>query len=219
MLVAGLGGLGSAAAYYLAAAGVGYLRIVDRDRVELGNLNRQILHWTGDIGRFKSESAGEKLGHLNPSCQVDARCAEITDNNVEDFAHSCSAIVDGTDNLESRKALNRASLRTSTPYVFGGVEGFSGMITTFVPGETGCLECLFGHIPPQQKSVGVLGALPGVIASLQVLETIKLILGIDGVLKDRLLRVRGLDMAFHITSIGRNPDCKVCSAGKGRKNG
>lgn len=213
ILLAGLGGLGSISAYYLVAAGVGHLRIVDKDIVHLDNLNRQILHWTSDIGRLKSESAGDKLRRLNPLCRIEAFPEELTETNVAEFVRGCSLIVDGTDNLSTRKVLNRAFHRASVPFVFGGVEGWNGMMSTFVPGETGCLECLFAHLPAQKKDFAVAGPLPGLIASLQVLEAMKLILGMEGVLKNRLLWVRGTDMTFHITHIGKNPNCELCNHG------
>ena len=151
VFLGGLGGLGSIIANYLVAAGIGNLRIVDRDRVEESNLNRQILHWTDDIGRWKSHSALRKLRRLNPECNIKAFVEEIREDTVLDLVGNASVIVDGMDNLRSRKVLNRASLRNGIPYVFGGVEGFNGMVTTFVPGETACLECLFPFSPSSPK--------------------------------------------------------------------
>jgi len=210
VFLSGLGGLGSVSAYYMAAAGVGHLRVVDRDRVELGNLNRQILYGCGDIGRPKTDTAMERLHGLNPECSVEAIHEEIREDNASDLIGDCSVIVDGMDNLKARITLNEASLQKGIPLIFGGVEGIDGMVTTFVPGETPCLECLFPGKVSGQKTVGVLGPLPGLVASIQALETLKYLLGMEGLLKCRLLSIRGSDMTIKTIRIERNPHCRVC---------
>jgi len=215
VFLSGLGGLGSVSAYYLVAAGIGHLRLVDRDRVELGNLNRQILHWTDDINRPKTDSAIEKLCRLNPECRIEAFHEEIREDNVLDLIGDCSLIVDGTDNVRTRKVLNRASLQKGIPFIVGGVEGLSGMATTLIPDQTPCFECIFPLTASQQRVPGVLGPLPGLVASIQVLEAVKLILGISGILKCRLLLIQGAEMHFKTINVERNPDCDVCNPKRG----
>lgn len=220
VFVAGLGGLGSVSAYYMAASGIGHLRIADRDHVTLGNLNRQILHHTRDIGRPKTESAAETLGALNPHCQIQGIQKEIRDENIMALLGDCTIILDATDNAETRRVLNRASLSRNIPFVYGGINGFNGMVSTFVPGETPCFECLFprktnGKTP--DAPIPALGPVAGLVASVQSLEVIRLILGMDGVLKGELFYIRGSDMTFRKIRIRKNPECACCGAGTGER--
>lgn len=213
VLVAGLGGLGSIAAYYLAAAGVGHLRLVDRDRVALENLNRQILHSTEDIERPKAESAAEKLRRLNPHCRTEAVETTIEDQNVETLIEGCAVIFDATDNLRTRQVLNSASVKNGMPFVYGGISGWEGMVSTFLPGRTSCFGCLF---PPQADTAEsepppALGPTAGLVASLQCLETLRLLIGSAPQLAGRLLRFSGTTMEFRTLPIERNPHCPVCS--------
>jgi adenylyltransferase/sulfurtransferase len=213
VLVAGLGGLGSIAAYYLAAAGVGHLRLVDRDRVALENLNRQILHATEDIGRPKAESAAEKLSRLNPHCRLEAIETVIGDENAAVLIEGCSVIFDATDNRATRQMLNLASVKKAVPFVYGGISGWEGMASTFLPGRTPCFSCLF---PPQAETVEpepppALGPTAGLVASLQCLETLRLLIGQAPQLAGRLLRFSGATMEFRTLPIERNPHCPVCS--------
>ncbi len=213
VFLAGLGGLGSISAYYLAAAGVGHLRAVDKDRVELGNLNRQLLHFTDDIGDEKSESARRKLNRLNPHCRVEVLNDTICEDNVDLLVGDAHVIVDGMDNLKTRKVLNRASLKKGIPFVFGGVDGLTGMATTFVPGKTPCFECLFPKGTPDKGPPGVLGPLPGIIGALQALAAINFLVGIShGLLMGRMLYVDGATMNFKTIEMGRNSRCRVCGA-------
>ena len=211
VFILGLGGLGSTAAYNLAAAGVGGLTIVDRDRVELGNLNRQIIHNMDDIGKLKIDSAMEKLRRLNPGCRIHAVAEEVTEDNVTELVGSCSVIIDGTDNMKARKALNKASVQKNIPFILGGVEGFNGMVTTFVPPETACFECVFPPVKSREKIPGVIGALPGMVASIQVLEVLKFILGMEDLLKNKLLFIQGSDMTVKTVNMEKNLNCKVCN--------
>jgi adenylyltransferase/sulfurtransferase len=211
VLVAGLGGLGSICAYYLAAAGVGRLRILDRDRVELSNLNRQILHSTENIGMEKTASALRRLNSLNPHCEVEAFCCELNNENAMLIAGGCDAMVDATDNLEARHVLNRASLSLGIPLVHGAVGGLNGMVCVFMPGKGPCLECLFPSGPRREEAPGVLGAVAGVIASVQALETIKILLGLGSGLIGRLLYLYGFDMRWKAIAIEKNPYCQACS--------
>lgn len=210
VLVSGLGGLGSISASYLVAAGIGRVRLVDLDSVQRSNLNRQLLHWSDDIGKTKVDSALHKLHRLNPGCRLDGRHEEINRRNAGDLMVDCTVVVDGTDNLKTRKVLNKASIEKGIPFVFGGVEGFNGMVTTFVPGQTPCLDCLFPQQGFQKKRPGIIGPLPGLVASIQAAETIKLVLGMKGLLKGRLLHIRGGDMTFKEINIDKNPDCPTC---------
>jgi adenylyltransferase/sulfurtransferase len=213
----GLGGLGSVSAMYLAAAGVGRLCAVDRDRVELGNLNRQVIHWTKDLGEAKAESARRKLGALNPEVHLEILRADVTDATISELASGCSVIVDATDNLQTRKAINRFSVQEGIPFVVGGVNGFHGMVTTVIPGISACLECIFpGRAPGGEEEIGVLGPLPGIVASIQALETIKLICGAGRSLAGRLLLIDGLEMSFREVRTEPDPNCKVCGPGPQR---
>jgi molybdopterin-synthase adenylyltransferase len=217
VLICGMGGLGSILAYQMAACGVGFLRIVDGGCVETSNLNRQLIHGTADMGRPKVLSAEEKLRALNPHCCIEAVRVEIGIENTAELTAGCDLILDGTDNLAARKALNLAAVHSGMPFVFGGVDGLNGMLSSFIPGEGPCLECLF---PQEDRSsgrvIGILGAVPGVIASLQSIEAVKILLGMDGILKGRLLIFNGKDMSFREIKISRNPGCSVCGPGTSR---
>ena len=211
VFLAGVGGLGSVSAYYLAAAGIGRLRLVDKDRVELGNLNRQMLHFSDNIGEAKVRSARDKLRRLNPHCRIEAFHEEITRDNGEEMVGNADLIVDGTDNVETRRILNRVSLKKRIPFVFGGVDGLTGMATTFVPGKTPCFECLFPDEMSFKGPPGVLGPLPGIIAGIQALVTIKFLVGLPhGLLESRILYVDGGAMNFRTIQMGKNSHCRVC---------
>jgi len=211
IFIGGAGGLGSISSYYLAAAGVGELIIVDSDNVELTNLNRQIVHSTTDLGIPKVLSAKKKLEALNPHCIVRPLQATMNEENIVDLVGDCSVIVDATDNFETRRALNYASLRKKVPFIYGGVQEFNGMITTFMPGETPCFNCLFPDIKTPKGALGVMGPLPGIIGSLQAIEALKIILGIGNLLTGRLLFISAIDMVFKEITIGKNPDCVTCA--------
>jgi adenylyltransferase/sulfurtransferase len=210
IFIAGLGGLGSVSAYYLAAAGVGRLKIVDKDHVGLENLNRQILHSTQDIGRFKTESAFQKLHALNPLCRIDALKAEIRKDNALELIGDCHIIVDATDNIETRKCLNSVSVAKQIPFIYGGIDGFTGMVTTFVPGDTPCLECLFPETNAITRNVGTIGPIPGMIGAIQSLEAIKICLGMDTLLKNTMLYIDGMDMGIKKLNLKKDPACRCC---------
>jgi len=212
VFVAGIGGLGSISSYYLTAAGIGHLKIVDRDEVEYSNLNRQIIHWTDNIGEPKTQSGLRKLKSLNPHCDIEAIQEEITGENCEQLIGDCSIIVDAMDNMKTRRILNAASLAKRIPYIFGGVYQLDGMASTFIPGQTPCLECVFPYNPSEGSSPppGILGPAPGMIACIQVIEAVKLIVGLEGLLTGRLLSFCGNDMTFREFKIKRDPKCPVC---------
>lgn len=211
VLVAGVGALGTAICTYLTLAGVGCLRIVDCDSVELSNLARQTLHWTGDIGRKKTESAEAKLREANPTVRVEAVAARIGDDNAVQLAAGCDVIVDAVDNYATRYALNRAALQRGIPFVHGGVHGMEGMATTIVPGQTACLRCIF-PAPPPSATVPVLGSVAGVIGCLEAMEAVKYVTGVGELLANRLLVFDGMDLRFREVSLKRNPQCPDCSA-------
>ena len=209
VLVAGAGGLGSVSLLYLAAAGVGHLSLVDHDVVGLSNLNRQILYSIRDLDRPKSESARDRILDLNPHVIVSQVNGRINETNVEDLVRNADIVVDALDNLAARKVLNRLSVKHGKPFIFGGVSGFDGMVSTFIPGKTPCLECLFPKHRPQTET-GVVGPAPGIIASMQSLEVIKLIVDKKPALAGTLARFRGMDMTLKKVHILKDPECPVC---------
>jgi molybdopterin-synthase adenylyltransferase len=214
VFVAGIGGLGSISSYYLTAAGIGYLKIADKDKVDYSNLNRQIIHWTDDIGKWKSESGLRKLTSLNPNCSIEAVQTEITGHNCLELIGDCSIVVDALDNMKTRRILNAASVKKQIPYIFGGVHQLDGMVTTFIPGKTPCLECVFPENQSESVSTtpGILGPVPGMIACIQVIEAVKLIVGLEGLLTGRLLSFCANDMTFREFKIRRDPECPVCGS-------
>lgn len=214
VFIAGLGGLGSISAQYLAAAGVGELIIVDKDRVSLSNLNRQILHRTADLDWPKTESARKTLSALNPECRIRPISAAITADNAATLIAGADLILDATDNMATRTHLNRAAVRLKIPFIYGGIDGFNGMTASFIPGETCCLACVFtDRVCKDRPAPGVLGPTAGIIASIQTMEAIKHITGKGATLKGRLLCFQGLDMSFREVKIAPNPDCPVCGGG------
>jgi molybdopterin-synthase adenylyltransferase len=212
VLVAGVGGLGSISSYYLAAAGIGHLTIIDKDKVELSNLNRQIIHWTKDIGEEKTHSAIQKLQNLNPNCSIRAIQAEITEDNCQRLIGDCSIIVDAMDNMKTRRILNAVSIKNKIPYIYGAVHQLDGLVSVFIPQKTPCLECIFPFDAAESDSApsGILGPIPGVISCIQSIETVKLILGFKHLLTGRLLSFCGYDMSFREFKIEKNPQCPAC---------
>jgi adenylyltransferase/sulfurtransferase len=216
VLVVGAGGLGSPAALYLAAAGVGTLGIADLDRVELHNLQRQLLHDSSTIGEDKVESAIRRLAQINPHVKLISHREGITEENAVQIFRGYDVIVDGTDNFSARYLNNQAAFTTRKPLVFASVFKFEGQITVFDPAHGGpCYRCLFPE-PPEPGSVpgcgeaGVLGAVCGVIGSLQALEAIKLVSGAGEPLIGRLLTYNALTQRFDQLVLPRNPECPLC---------
>jgi molybdopterin/thiamine biosynthesis adenylyltransferase len=207
VLVAGAGGLGSAILTYLAVAGIGEIRIVDSDKVELSNLNRQVLHTEMDIGRYKVDSAKEKLELLNPDIEVEAIKTKITRNNIFKLVQNY-LIVDALDNLPTRLLLNRAAIKARLPLFHGAVHGFEGRATTIIPGKTSCLRCLYQDVLPGK--IPVVGVTPAVIGCIQATEVIKYVLGAGDLLEDRLLIYDGLSMKFSEVRLKKNPNCEDC---------
>jgi molybdopterin-synthase adenylyltransferase len=211
IFLAGAGGLGSPAALYLAAAGIGALRIADLDTVDLSNLNRQVLHWTSNIGERKIDSAKSKLEQLNPEVAIETIQTRITSENINELVDGCDAIVDAVDNLATRYVLNQAAQERRIPLFHGAVSGFEGRAMTVLPGRSACLMCLYRGVSLTRKSP-VIGATPAVIASIQVTEVIKYLTGIGQLLTNRFLVYDGLNMRFAEIMVSRDPECKHCSS-------
>jgi molybdopterin/thiamine biosynthesis adenylyltransferase/rhodanese-related sulfurtransferase len=215
VLLIGAGGLGSPSAYYLAAAGVGTLGIIDADVVDESNLQRQILHNTSRIGEYKAESAKETLEALNPDVNVVTYIERLDETNVGRIIADYDVIVDGTDNFPTRYLLNDAALLANKPVVHGSVFRFEGQLTVFKPYEGPCYRCLYPEPPPPALApscaeAGVLGVLPGIIGLLQATETLKLLLNIGEPLVGRLLTYDALAGEFSELRLFRDPECAAC---------
>ena len=209
-LVAGLGGLGSPVALYLAAAGVGHLRLVDMDDVELSNLNRQVLHWDEDVGKAKVISASQKIKRVNPTTLIEEFNLAIDGSNVFELSKDCQIIVDAMDNFAVRYALNAAAVEHGIPLIHGAVYGYEGRLASVIPGKTACLKCIYPHAP-QHAVFPVLGTTPGVIALLQATEVIKSLTGSGVVLQDEILIYDGETMNFDKVKVSRNRRCESCA--------
>jgi molybdopterin/thiamine biosynthesis adenylyltransferase/rhodanese-related sulfurtransferase len=215
VLLVGAGGLGSPAALYLAAAGVGTLGVVDDDTVDASNLQRQILHATDRIGTPKVESARRALAGLNPDVTVVPHATRLTKANVRELLAPYDLVVDGSDNFATRYLLNDACVLLAKPNVHGSIFRFEGQATTFVPGAGPCYRCLFPSPPPPELApncaeAGVLGVLPGTIGLLQATEAFKLILGVGDLLVGRLLTYDALAAEFRTLHLAQDPACPIC---------
>ncbi|MCE5282620.1 MAG: HesA/MoeB/ThiF family protein [Deltaproteobacteria bacterium] len=209
VLIAGAGGLGTVIALYLAAAGVGTLRIVDCDSVEESNLSRQLLHWSGDLGRPKTLSAAEKLAALNPLVRLEERPGKIDRGSIGAMAAGCDLIVDAMDNFPTRYLLNRAALERGIPLVHGAVRGFYGQATTVIPGRTPCLRCIFPSGPPSEF-FPIAGTTCGVIGSIEATEALKLLTGKGEPLAGRLFFWDGLALRADTVAVKQDPACPDC---------
>jgi molybdopterin/thiamine biosynthesis adenylyltransferase/rhodanese-related sulfurtransferase len=216
VLLVGAGGLGSPVALYLAAAGVGRLVVVDDDVVDRGNLQRQVLHTSERVGMPKVDSARLTVGGLNPDVTVDTHRERLAAGNVLDLLKGVDVVVDGADNFPTRYLVNDAALHTRTPVVHGSVLRFEGQVSVFTPYEGPCYRCLYPLPPPPELApscadVGVLGVLPGVIGTIQAVETLKLLLRIGDTLAGRLLVYDALDQTFTTLNVARRPTCSACA--------
>jgi molybdopterin/thiamine biosynthesis adenylyltransferase len=209
VFIAGAGGLGSPVAIYLAAAGVGHISIVDADRVELSNLNRQILHSDGRIGHLKSASAEQSLQELNPSVRIEASSEYLDESSVASLVAQPDIVVDCLDNYATRYVLNRYAVGHNIPFMHGAIWGMTGQITFLRPPLTPCLRCLVPE-PPPKETFPVLGATPGVIGCLQAMEVLKYLTGVGSPLAGRLLIFDGEEMVFRVVQIRRDPACPEC---------
>jgi len=215
VLMVGAGGLGSPAAYYLAAAGVGTLGIIDNDVVDISNLQRQILHANDRVGMPKVESAKKTLEALNPDVKVVPYQAKLTSENIMEIIKGYDFVVDGCDNFPTRYLVNDACVLTKKPNVHGSIFQFEGQATVFYPGKGPCYRCLYPEPPPAELApscaeAGVLGVLPGLIGVIEALEAIKLILGKGDSLIGRLLCFNTLTMEINTLKLRRDPNCPMC---------
>lgn len=211
VLVIGTGGLGSPILYYLAAAGVGTLGIVDDDRVDITNLQRQILHWEKDLNRPKTESALEKLRAFNSTLTYLSYPKRLTEDNVETLIRDYDLVIAAVDNRETRRILNQACYRTGTPWIDGGIREYTGTVTVFAPPKGPCYECIYRHSSVRPKGpIPLLGALPGVIGSIEAMEAIKWILSIGTPLAGRVLIYDAWAGRFEEFIPQQDPDCPIC---------
>jgi adenylyltransferase/sulfurtransferase len=209
VFIAGAGGLGTAAASYLAAAGVGRILIVDRDKVQVNNLNRQVMYAEKDAGKLKAPALAGRLSGLNPHIELRGELIDISASDIRDRVSTFDVIVDALDNFPSRYVLNGAALAQGIPLVHASIRGFYGQVTTLVPGLTPCLKCLFPEIP-KDDSPSVLGPVCGVIGCLQAMEVIKYLLGNGSLLMNKLIVFDGLKGSLDEVEIGRRADCPEC---------
>ena len=215
VLLVGAGGLGSPAALYLAAAGVGHLGVVDADTVDTSNLQRQVVHGTADVGRRKVDSAADRMADVNPFVHVERYDTRLTAANAMEILRGYDVVVDGTDNFQTRYLTNDACVLLGIPNVYGSVLRFEGQASVFAVPDAPCYRCLFREPPPPGavpgcEEGGVLGVLPGLVGTIQAAEAIKLVLGVGETLAGRLLLVDALRMSFRTIALRRDPECPAC---------
>jgi molybdopterin/thiamine biosynthesis adenylyltransferase len=210
VVVAGLGGLGCAASLYLTCAGVGHITLIDCDRVELSNLNRQVLHYEEDIGEKKPFSAAQKLAKFNSSIEVTPVFKKITAQNARKIIKGANLVIDGMDNFKTRFIVNKACVAEGIPFIHGGVHGLFGEVTTILPGRTPCLACIFPEFPHGELELPVFGVTPALIAILQVTEAIKLLAKFGASLTGKMLYFNGDTMDFTVCNLIKNQNCRVC---------
>lgn len=214
VLIIGAGGLGAPAALYLAAAGVGTIGIVDADRVDLSNLQRQIIHFTPDLDRPKVESAREKIEAINPDVKVVTYLARVDSTNITEIIRDYDFVIDGTDNFPTKFLINDACVMEGKPFSHGGILRFDGQTFTYLPG-TGCYRCVFPAPPPKGavptcSEAGILGAVAGMLGTVQAAEALRYLLGKGKLLTNRLLIFNALDMEYRTVGFKTNPACPVC---------
>lgn len=218
VLVVGAGGLGSSVAGFLAAAGVGRLVLCDHDRVELSNLNRQILFETADIGQFKVDAAQARIEEISPDCRVVTYRAKLDAHTAPAWLGECNIVADGSDNFATRLLLNQACVTARKTLVSAAISGFEAQLSTFKPHEGAahpCYQCLVNELPQRERDCaqeGMIGPLAGALASLQALEVVKELLGIGESLSGRLLRFDGLAARWRESRLPRDPACCMCGA-------
>ena len=214
VLLVGAGGLGSPVAFYLTAAGVGRIGLIDADTVGLSNLQRQILHTKADLGRPKVVSAAEKLKALNPDLVVELHQKRFDAGTANDLVPNYDIVIDCTDNFAARYAINEACIKAGKPFVYGGVLAWAGQMFTILPGRGPCFRCIFRDDPPPNapstSELGILGAVPGVIGTLQASEAVRYLLGTGELLVGRMLIYDALSAAFSEVALERDPDCPSC---------
>ena len=224
ILLIGVGGLGSAVSLYLAAAGIGTLGLVDNDVVDLSNLQRQIVHFTKDIARSKVESAEEKLHALNPEVKIRAYNQHLDAENITDIISGYDFVVDGTDDFPTKFLINDACVSVGIPFSHGGILRFDGQTMTVLPGKSTCYRCVFRNSPPPDiaaacSKAGILGAVAGMLGTIQAAEAVKYVTGVGELLTDTLLTFDALTMSFRKISLQRRPDCAACGPSSGLEVG
>ena len=215
VLIIGAGGLGAPAAMYLAAAGVGTIGIADADEVDLSNLQRQIIHTTQDVGKAKVLSAKETMEAINPDVKVNTYRTFIDSENIMDIINDFVFVIDGTDNIPAMFLINDFCVMAKMPFSHAGIIRFKGQLMTYVPGQGPCYRCVFKNPPPKDavptcKQAGVIGAMGGVIGSLQAMEAIMYIIGQGDLLTGRLLTYDALKMEFHTIKLPKDHHCAIC---------
>jgi molybdopterin/thiamine biosynthesis adenylyltransferase len=215
VMIIGAGGLGAPAALYLAAAGVGVIGIADADEVDLSNLQRQVIHTTPDVGKAKVLSAKETMEAINPEVTVNTYRALVDAKNIMDLIADYDFIIDGTDNFPAKFLINDACVLAKKPFSHAGILRFNGQLITYVPGEGPCYRCVFQKPPPPEavptcRQAGVIGAMGGVIGSLQAMEAVKYIIGKGRLLTRHLLTYDALKMEFRKIKLPKRASCAVC---------
>ncbi|MFC1945131.1 ThiF family adenylyltransferase [Chloroflexota bacterium] len=209
VVIAGIGGLGCPISLYLASAGVGTIRIIDSDRVELSNFNRQVLHWEADIGKPKVVSVTHKLSQLNANVKIEPVEETINRDNVGELISNFDVVVDATDNMPVRFLLNHAAIIAGVPLIHGAVCGLEGRAMTIIPRKSACLGCLYKGSVAHEK-IPILGPTAGIIASIEALEVIKYLVGIGDLLEGRLLIYDGLSAKYTEFEVTKDPECEYC---------
>jgi len=210
--VFGVGGLGSVSSTYLAALGVGELILVDHGRVELSNLNRQILYKTSDIGKFKAEIAAKRLKELNPNVNIKYFTEEVSEGNVYRFVEEADLIIDGLDNWKTRFLVNKACVELNKPFIHAGVHGMYGQLLVVIPGKSPCLQCVVPVVQVRERKIPILPTTPAVLAALQVTEAVKMITGYGRPAIGKLILYDGYSMSFHEIHVTRRENCPVCGS-------
>ncbi|RDU61632.1 HesA/MoeB/ThiF family protein [Helicobacter sp. MIT 14-3879] len=215
ILIIGAGGLGSPNALYLTAAGIGEIGILDFDKVDLSNLQRQILHNMDNLDKFKVDSAREKLSKINDRTKINLHYDKINTNNISDFIKKYDFIIDATDNFEAKFLINQACITNNKPYSHAGIYKFCGNAMTIIPKTSSCLTCAFEAPPPKEMDsffkAGLFGVVPGVLGCIQASEAIKYILNIGDLLTNKLLSIDLKSMNFRKIDVKRNINCKICA--------
>jgi len=209
VVVAGIGGVGSAVSMYLAVAGIGHLTVIDSGKVELSNLNRQVLHWEEDLGSNKAKSAAAKLRQLNTDIEVTSVEESIEANNVSSLLQGADTVVDCLDNFSARYALNDAAVKLNMPAFHAACFGFEGRVTTIIPRITPCLRCIYPR-GLQLEKVPIIGSIAGTIGNIAATEAIKFFVGLEPTLKNKLLIYDGQRLIYNLVNISRNPECPSC---------
>ncbi len=215
VLIVGTGGLGSPVAMYLAAAGIGTIGIMDADKVDLSNLQRQVIHNMESLGKDKVLSAKERMTSINPDINIIDYSERLTNDNADEIIAKYEFVIDATDNLSSKFLIADSCYKTGVPYSHAGIKEFLGQTMTVIPGQTACYRCLFDEpVPGADKPFGLFGVLPCVIGGIQATEAIKYILGIGELLINKILIYNALEMSFRKVDVAKNEHCRLCGNNK-----